>query len=246
MKIEINAVLRDTKGTGASRRLRHEGKVPGVLYGGNGDAKSIELNAKDLYMQFKHEAFHASILTLNIDGKKESVLLRDYQMHPVRNNIQHIDLQRIDENKKLSVKIPFHFLNEDVAPGVKLEGGVVSHIMVDVDISCLPKDLPTYIEVDMIALSIGDSIRLSDIKVPEGVELTTLSEDNDPTVTSVSQPKVVVEETPVAAEGEEGEEGAEAAEGGDEKAAEGGDDKAAEGGDGKAAEGGDEKSDKKD
>ena len=220
MKIEINAVLREAKGTGASRRLRHEGKVPGVLYGGKDDVKSIELNAKDLFMQFKHEAFHASILTLNLDGKKESVLLRDYQMHPVRNNIQHIDLQRIDENKKLSVKIPFHFLNEDVAPGVKLEGGVVSHIMVDVDISCLPKDLPTYIEVDMIALSIGDSIRLSDIKIPEGVELTTLSEDNDPTVTSISQPKVVVDETPVAAEGEEG-----AAEGGDDKAADDGGDK---------------------
>jgi large subunit ribosomal protein L25 len=231
MKIEINAVLREAKGTGASRRLRHEGKVPGVLYGGKDDVKSIELNAKDLFMQFKHEAFHASILTLNLDGKKESVLLRDYQMHPVRNNIQHIDLQRIDENKKLSVKIPFHFLNEDVAPGVKLEGGVVSHIMVDVDISCLPKDLPTYIEVDMIALSIGDSIRLSDIKVPEGVELTTLSEDNDPTVTSISQPKVVVDETPVAAEGEEGaaegEGGAAEGEGG---AAEGGDDKAADDG----------------
>ena len=233
MKIEINAVLRDAKGTGASRRLRHEGKVPGVLYGGKGDAKSIELNAKDLYMQFKHEAFHASILTLNLDGKKESVLLRDYQMHPVRNNIQHIDLQRIDENKKLSVKIPFHFLNEDVAPGVKLEGGVVSHIMVDVDISCLPKDLPTYIEVDLVNLSIGDSIHLSEIKVPEGVELTALSEENDPIITSVSKPKVVVEETPVAAEGEEGEEGEEGAE-------------AAEGGDDKAAEGGDEKSDKKD
>jgi large subunit ribosomal protein L25 len=231
MKIEINAALRESKGTGASRRLRHEGKVPGVLYGGKDDVKSIELNAKDLFMQFKHEAFHASILTLNLDGKKESVLLRDYQMHPVRNNIQHIDLQRIDENKKLSVKIPFHFLNEDVAPGVKLEGGVVSHIMVDVDISCLPKDLPTYIEVDMIALSIGDSIRLSDIKAPEGVELTTLSEDNDPTVTSISQPKVVVEETPVAAEGEEGaaegEGGAAEGEGG---AAEGGDDKAADDG----------------
>ena len=241
MKIEINAVLRDAKGTGASRRLRNEGKVPGVLYGGNSDAKSIELNAKDLFMQFKHEAFHASILTLNLDGKKESVLLRDYQMHPVRNNIQHIDLQRIDENKKLSVKIPFHFLNEDVAPGVKLEGGVVSHIMVDVDISCLPKDLPTYIEVDLVNLSIGDSIHLSEIKAPEGVELTALSEENDPIITSVSKPKVVVEETPVAAEGEEGEEGEEGAE-----AAEGGDDKAAEGGDDKAAEGGDEKSDKKD
>jgi large subunit ribosomal protein L25 len=241
MKIEINAVLRDAKGTGASRRLRHEGKVPGVLYGGKGDAKSIELNAKDLFMQFKHEAFHASILTLNLDGKKESVLLRDYQMHPVRNNIQHIDLQRIDENKKLSVKIPFHFLNEDVAPGVKLEGGVVSHIMVDVDISCLPKDLPTYIEVDLVNLSIGDSIHLSEIKAPEGVELTALSEENDPIITSISKPKVVVEETPVAAEGEEGEVGEEGAE-----AAEGGDDKAAEGGDDKAAEGGDDKVDKKD
>ena len=238
MKIEINAVIREAKGTGASRRLRHEGKVPGVLYGGKDEAKSIELDAKDLFMQFKHEAFHASILTLNLDGKKESVLLRDYQMHPVRNNIQHIDLQRIDENKKLSVKIPFHFLNEDVAPGVKLEGGVVSHIMVDVDILCLPKDLPTYIEVDLINLSIGDSIHLSDIKAPEGVELTALSEENDPIITSISKPKVVVEETPVAAEGEEG-----AAEG-EEGDAEGGDEKAAEGGDEKAAEGGDEKADK--
>ena len=242
MKIEINAVLRDAKGTGASRRLRHEGKVPGVLYGGKGDAKSIVLNAKDLFMQFKHEAFHASILTLNLNGKKESVLLRDYQMHPVRNTIQHIDLQRIDENKKLSVKIPFHFLNEDIAPGVKLEGGVVSHIMVDVDISCLPKDLPTYIEVDLVNLSIGDSIHLSEIKAPEGVELTALSEENDPIITSISKPKVVVEETPVAAEGEEGEEGA--AEG-EEGAAEG-EEGAAEGGDDKAAEGGDDKADKKD
>jgi large subunit ribosomal protein L25 len=239
MKIEINAVLRDAKGTGASRRLRHEGKVPGVLYGGKGDAKSIELNAKDLFMQFKHEAFHASILTLNLDGKKESVLLRDYQMHPVRNNIQHIDLQRIDENKKLSVKIPFHFLNEDIAPGVKLEGGVVSHIMVDVDISCLPKDLPTYIEVDLVNLSIGDSIHLSEIKVPEGVELTALSEENDPIITSVSKPKVVVEETPVAAEGEEG-----AAEG-EEGAAEG-EEGAADSGEDKSADGGDDKADKKD
>ena len=242
MKIEINAVLRDAKGTGASRRLRHEGKVPGVLYGGKGDAKSIVLNAKDLFMQFKHEAFHASILTLNLNGKKESVLLRDYQMHPVRNTIQHIDLQRIDENKKLSVKIPFHFLNEDIAPRVKLEGGVVSHIMVDVDISCLPKDLPTYIEVDLVNLSIGDSIHLSEIKAPEGVELTALSEENDPIITSISKPKVVVEETPVAAEGEEGEEGA--AEG-EEGAAEG-EEGAAEGGDDKAAEGGDDKADKKD
>jgi len=213
MKIEINAKVRELKGTGASRRLRHSGKVPGVLYGGKNESTSIELDSKELFMQFKHEAFHASILTLNLDGKKEQVLLRDFQMHPVRNNIQHIDLQRIDENKKLSVSIPFHFLNEEIAPGVKLEGGIVSHIMVEVDISCLPKDLPTYIEVDLINLSIGDSIHLSEIKVPEGVELANLSEDNDPIITSVSRPKVVVEEVVVAAEGEEGEEGEEAAEG---------------------------------
>jgi len=213
MKIEINAKIRELKGTGASRRLRHSGKVPGVLYGGKNDAMSIEFDSKELFMQFKHEAFHASILTLNLDGKKEPVLLRDFQMHPVRNNIQHIDLQRIDENKKLSVKIPFHFLNEEIAPGVKLEGGIVSHIMVEVDISCLPKDLPTYIEVDLINLAIGDSIHLSEIKVPEGVELANLSEDNDPIITSVSRPKVVVEEVVAAPEGEEGEEGEEGAEG---------------------------------
>ena len=219
MKIEINAKIREVKGTGASRRLRHSGKVPGILYGGNNDSISIELDSKELFMQFKHEAFHASILTLNLDGKKEPVLLRDFQMHPVKNNIQHIDLQRIDENKKLHVKIPFHFLNEEIAPGVKLEGGVVGHIMIEVDISCLPKDLPTYIEVDLINLSIGDSIHLSEIKVPEGVELTGLSEENDPIITSISKPKVFVEEvveTPEGeegAEGEEGEEGAEGAEG---------------------------------
>ena len=217
MKIEINAKIRELKGTGASRRLRHSGKVPGVLYGGKNESTSIELDSKELFMQFKHEAFHASILTLNLDGKKEPVLLRDFQMHPVRNNIQHIDLQRIDENKKLSVSIPFHFLNEEIAPGVKLEGGIVSHIMVEVDISCLPKDLPTYIEVDLINLAIGDSIHLSEIKVPEGVELTGLSEENDPIITSISKPKVVVDEviTPEVDEGAEGAEGAESKDGED-------------------------------
>ena len=214
MKIEITANERALKGTGASRRLRHSGKTPGILYGGKDEAKSIELDSKELMMKFKHEAFHASILALNIDGKSEKVLLRDYQLHPVRDNILHIDFQRIDENKKLSVKIPFHFMNQEISPGVKLEGGIVSHIMVDVDILCLPKDLPTYIEVDLINLSIGDSIHLSEIKVPEGVELTGLSEENDPIITSISKPKVVAEEviTPEEAEGAEGTEGAEGAE----------------------------------
>jgi large subunit ribosomal protein L25 len=215
MKIEITAIERLLKGTGASRRLRHSGKTPGILYGGKNEAKSIELDSKELMMKFKHEAFHASILSLNLDGKSEKVLLRDYQLHPVKDNILHIDFQRIDENKKLNAKIPFHFLNQEIAPGVKLEGGIVSHIMIDVDISCLPKDLPAYIEVDLINLAIGDSIHLSEVKIPEGVELTGLSEENDPIITSVSKPKVVVEEVITPEEGEEGEEGAEGAEGAD-------------------------------
>lgn len=215
MKIEINANVRELKGTGASRRLRHAGKTPGVLYGGDKEATSLEIDSKELFMQFRHEAFHASILTLNLAGKKEAVILRDFQMHPVRNNIVHIDFQRINENEKISVKVPFHFINEETAPGVKLEGGLISHIMTEIDISCLPKDLPQYIEVDMSALSIGDSIHLSEIKVPEGVELTTLSDENDPAITSISKPKVVVEEA-VTAQSENSEEGSEEGSSGDE------------------------------
>jgi large subunit ribosomal protein L25 len=157
-------------------------------------------------MQFRHEAFHASILTINLEGKKESVILRDFQMHPVRNNIQHIDFQRINENEKINVKVPFHFVNEDTAPGVKIEGGLVSHIMTEIDISCLPKDLPQYIEVDLGELAMGESIHLSEITVPEGVELTSLTDENDPAITSISKPKVVVEEEIVTEASEEGEE----------------------------------------
>ena len=215
MKIEINANVRELKGTGASRRLRHAGKTPGVLYGGDKEATSLEIDSKELFMQFRHEAFHASILTLNLAGKKEAVILRDFQMHPVRNNIVHIDFQRINENEKISVKVPFHFINEETAPGVKLEGGLISHIMTEIDISCLPKDLPQYIEVDMGALSIGDSIHLSEVKVPEGVQLTTLSDENDPAITSISKPKVVVEEA-VTAQSENSEEGSEEGSSGDE------------------------------
>jgi large subunit ribosomal protein L25 len=206
MKIEINAKERKSKGTGASRRLRHEGTTPGILYGGVKDSISLEIDTKELFMQFRHEAFHASILTLNLEGKKESVILRDFQMHPVRNNIQHIDFQRINENEKINVKVPFHFVNEDTAPGVKIEGGLVSHIMTEIDISCLPKDLPQYIEVDLGELAMGESIHLSEITVPEGVELTSLTDENDPAITSISKPKVVVEEEIVTEASEEGEE----------------------------------------
>lgn len=202
MKIAIKANERVVKGTGASRRLRHSGKIPGILYGNHKDAKSIEFDNKELLMQFKHEAFHASILTLEVGGEKESVILRDYQLDPVKNNLLHVDFQRINEKEKLHVKVPFHFINEETAPGVKLEGGIVSHIMTEVDIACLPKDLPQYIEVDLGALNMGESIHLSQIQIAEGIELTPLTHDNDAAVTSITKPKVVVETDPVA--GEEG------------------------------------------
>jgi large subunit ribosomal protein L25 len=206
MKIEIKANERMVKGTGASRRLRHSGITPGILYGNNKDAKSIEINAKDLSLQFRKEVFHSSILTLDLNGQKEAVILRDYQLDPVSSNLLHIDLQRINENQKLHVKVPFHFVNEETAPGVKLEGGIISHIMTEVDIACLPKDLPQFIEVDLAELGLGESIHLSQIKIAEGIELTPLTHGNDAAVTSITKPRVVVEtEEVAAAEGDEAE-----------------------------------------
>jgi large subunit ribosomal protein L25 len=187
MSIEILAVKRDVKGTGASRRLRRAGNVPGVVYGGGKDAVNLEVNHKELFLQFRHEAFHASILSLNLDGKKEDVLLRDFQMHPVRNTIQHIDFQRVSANEKVHVKIPFHFLNAEVAPGVKLGGGIVAHIMTEAEVSCLPKDLPEFIEVDLAALEIGDSVHLSQVNLPKGVEFVQLTHGNDAAVAAIAK-----------------------------------------------------------
>ena len=187
MSISINAVKRDVKGTGASRRARRAGNVPGVVYGGGKDAVKLEMNHKELFLQFRHEAFHASILDLILDGKKESVLLRDYQMHPVRNTIQHIDFQRVSASEKVHVKIPFHFLNEDTAPGVKIGGGIVAHILTEAEVSCLPKDLPEFIEVDVGALEIGHSVHLSQITLPKGVEFVALAHSNDAAVAAIAK-----------------------------------------------------------
>jgi large subunit ribosomal protein L25 len=187
MSISINAVKRDVKGTGASRRLRRAGNVPGVVYGGGKEATTIELNHKDLFLQFRHEAFHASILDLVLDGKTESVLLRDYQLHPVRNTIQHIDFQRVSATEKIHVKVPFHFINADIAPGVKLSGGIVAHIMTEADVSCLAKDLPEFIEVDVATLEMGHSVHLSQIKLPKGVEFVQLAHNDDAAVASIAK-----------------------------------------------------------
>jgi large subunit ribosomal protein L25 len=206
MQIEINAKKREAQGTGASRRLRRAGSVPGIVYGGGKDAVTIELNHKELFLQFRHEAFHASILNLNLDGKKEQVLVRDYQLHPVRNEIQHIDFQRVSATEKIHVKVPFHFINQEIAPGVKLAHGIVNHVMTEADVSCLAKNLPEFIEVDLATLEAGQSIHLSQIKLPKGVEFVQLAHGDDAAVASIPVPR-----GGVAAE-EEGDEAAPAAE----------------------------------
>lgn len=203
MQIEITAKKREAQGTGASRRLRRSGNVPGIIYGGGKDAVNVELNHKELFLQFRHEAFHSSILNLNLDGKTEQVLLRDYQMHPVRNEIQHIDFQRVSATEKIHVKVPFHFINQEVAPGVKLAHGIVNHVMTEADVSCLAKNLPEFIEVDLAELEAGHSIHLSQIKLPKGVEFVQLAHGDDAAVASIPTPRGGVaaeEEAPAAAE----------------------------------------------
>jgi len=197
MSINVKATLRDVKGTSASRRLRREGKVPGVVYGGESDAIPLLFDHKELFMEFRHEAFHASILSLEVNGKKEDVLLRDYQLHPVRNTIQHVDFQRISATQTIHVKVPFHFINADTCPGVKTGGGIVGHILNEAEVSCLPKALPEFIEVDLGNLEVGSAIHLSEITTPEGVEFVQLAHGNDQAVSAVNKPRAAVVEEAV-------------------------------------------------
>jgi large subunit ribosomal protein L25 len=200
MTIEINATIRKAQGTGASRRLRNSGRVPGIVYG-SGDAVMIELDHNDLYHKLRQEAFHASLLTLNIEGKKDSVLLRDFVMHPYRQQVQHIDFQRVDATHKMHKKVPLHFVNEEVAPGVKLGGGKISHVLNELDVVCLPADLPLAIEVDLSGLELGHSIHVSDVKLPKGVEVAHHHHAGD-AVATVQVPRGTVEAAAEAAAAE--------------------------------------------
>ena len=203
MQIEISANKRILQGKGASRRLRGCGKVPGIIYGGENPAQSIELDHNNLYHKLKSEAFHASILSIDLGGKKEKVLLRDLQMHPFKPQVLHIDFQRVDQNKKIHTKVPLHFVNADVSPGVKMSGGIVSHVLTELNISCLPKDLPEFIEVDLTELDVNDAVHLSDLKLPAGVEMTASAgvevaafkgSGDDSAVATIVIPRAVVSE----------------------------------------------------
>ncbi|MDD5250173.1 MAG: 50S ribosomal protein L25/general stress protein Ctc [Rhodocyclaceae bacterium] len=184
MQIEFNAKQREAQGTGASRRLRTAGRVPGILYGGTVAPQPIEIDHNEIFQHLRKEAFYSSVLTINVDGKKELCLLRDVQRHPFRQLILHVDFQRIDATHAIHQKVPLHFVNADIAPGVKLSGGMVQHVMTEIDVRCLPKDLPSFIEVDLQNLSGGHSLHVSEIALPAGVE-AALHKGEDPVVATI-------------------------------------------------------------
>ena len=205
MQLEFNANKRDGQGTGASRRLRRTGRVPGILYGGGATPQSIDIDHNELFQLLRKEAFYSSVLNVNLDGKKEMCLLRDVQRHPYRPVILHADFQRVDATRKLHQKIPLHFVNADVSPGVKLSGGMVQHVMSDLDVRCLAKDLPAFIEVDLMDMTAGHSLHVSHLKLPAGVE-AMLHKGEDPVVATIlirggkaEEEVVEVEAAPVAA-----------------------------------------------
>src|ERR1041384_1373946 len=198
MAIEISARKREAQGTGASRRLRRLGRVPGIVYGGDKDAVTIELDHKDLFLRLRNEKFHASILTLALDGTKEQVLLRAVNMHPFKAQVQHIDFQRVSADKKIHMKVPLHFVNAEKSPGVKEQGGVVNHVLNELDVVCFPADLPEYIEIDLGSLAVGHSLHVREIALPKGVELA-LQRTENPVLATVVVPQLITEEEEAAA-----------------------------------------------
>ena len=186
MKIEFNATKRDGQGTGASRRLRHTGNIPGILYGNTAAPQSISMDHNEMFQLLRKEAFHASVLTINLDGAKELCLLRDVQRHPYRPVVLHLDFQRVDPTHMLHKKIPLHFINGDIAPGVKAQDGLVSHVMNEVEVKCLPADLPEFITVDLKDMVAGHSLHTSELVLPKGVEVVHHHGKTDAVVASIT------------------------------------------------------------
>jgi len=184
MQLEFNATKRDEQGTGASRRLRHTGRVPAIVYGGEGKPQQISIDHNELYQLLRKEAFYSSVLNANIEGARETCILRDVQRHPYRQVILHADFQRVDATHKLHQKVPLHFINADLAPGVKVGGGIVQHVLTELEVRCLPQDLPASLEVDLKDMVAGHSIHVSSITLPAGVE-AVLHKGEDPVVATI-------------------------------------------------------------
>src|SRR6201996_5086470 len=199
---ELVAEFREMHGKGASRRLRREGKVPAILYGGQNDARPLTLSHQKLLIMLDNERFYSTILNLKVGDQTQAAILKDVQRHPFKNAILHIDFQRVEENEKIRISVPLHFKGAAVSPGVKSQGGIVSHMRNEVEISCLPKDLPEFIEVDMSGLSLNESIHLSQLPVPPGVQLLDLARE-DSAVAAIHSPRAE-EPEPTAAAGAAG------------------------------------------
>ena len=190
------AESRGDTGKGASRRLRKSEIVPAIVYGAKKEALSIQLKHSDVLKSSSQESFYSQILDLSIDGKVERVVLKDMQRHPYKPFVMHMDFQRVDESAALTIRIPVHFLNEEDCIGVKQEGGVIARLMTEIEITCLPKDLPESIEVDVANLSVGDAVHLADLVLPDGVEITSITSGGDgaAAIVQVAMPRMVEEE----------------------------------------------------
>jgi large subunit ribosomal protein L25 len=200
--MKVVAFERSVQGTGASRRLRNSGKTPGIIYGGKNPATVIELDHNALFHALRKEAFHSSILDLEIGGKAQQVLLRDYQMHPFKPLVLHIDFQRVSATEKVHMRVPLHFINAEVSAAVKLQGAAISHISTELEVSCLPADLPEFIEVDLSKIEVGHGIHAKDIALPKGVSLVLHIEQENPVLANARIPSVKAADTepaPVAA-----------------------------------------------
>ena len=182
--MKVVAFERQAQGTGASRRMRNAGKVPGIVYGGEQKPQLIELDHNALYHALKKEQFHSSILDLTVGEQQTKVLLKAFQVHPFRPLVLHVDFMRVAADRKISMKVPLHFKGAEESPAVKLEGAMITHVLNEIEVSCLPGDLPEYIEVDLSGLSKGHSLHASDLKLPDGVSVVTHGAEN-PAVASV-------------------------------------------------------------
>lgn len=189
MTFQIQSEARDERGRSDNRRLRRLGKVPAVVYGGGKDARSIVIDHNALLRQMSQEAFYTSILTVKIGDEAHAVVVKDVQRHPAKPQIMHLDFQRIVEDEELTLSVPLHFIGEEVAKGVKEQGGVIEHLATDVEVSCLPRDLPEYIEVDVTQMEMGQMLHFSDLKLPPGVTVVALAHNQDHPVVTISQPR---------------------------------------------------------
>ena len=178
--MQFNANLRSVQGSSASRRLRHAGRVPAIVYGGKEQPINVELDHNEIFHALRKELFHSSILDMNLDGTNHQVLLRSVQWHPYKQIVMHVDFQRVDAEKVLHTKVPLHFVNAEVSPAVKLSAAIISHVFTELEIACLPVNLPQYIEVDLSNLLAGHSIHLADVTLPKGVTFLSHGGDTNP------------------------------------------------------------------